>query len=282
MSFIVSILSFIKEHFKALLFIAIIYWMFAPTSSEDLRPHNLQHINITGAIMQSDEIVEKLEKARTDNNIEGVLVTINSPGGAVAPSIEIAYAIKRLQKKKKVVVYGSSLLASGGYYSAIWADKIVANPGSMIGSIGVIIQGFNAGELMSKIGVKTQVIKAGKYKQMGTADREWTLYEREELSKIVDGTYDLFIVDVAKARNLKIEDASKFANAKIFIASQAKDVGLIDTIGVEYDAKLLVQKLSGVQEPIWNSEDKFDKILNKLTAQSISLIHTYFPAVTLK
>jgi protease-4 len=135
---------------------------------------------------------------------------------------------------------------------------------------------------MEKVGVKTQTIKAGKYKQIGTMDREWTEYEKEELDKVVQGTYNLFLNDVIEARGLDINDSDKFANAKVFIASQAKEVNLIDEIGVEYDAKNILKTLSGVDEAIWNREDKLDKLINKLTTQGISTINTYFPQIILK
>lgn len=275
-------LAFIRDYFKSLIFLLILFLIFAPTSGEEIKTPNLQRVVINGPIFTSEEIVELLDKATKDRDIKGILVDINSPGGAVAPSIEIAYAIKRARESKPVVVYASGLLASGGYYASIWANKIVANPGAMIGSIGVIIQGMNVESLMEKVGVKTQVIKAGKYKQIGTMDREWSEFEKEELDKIVKGTYDLFVSDVISARALNISEIESFADAKVFIASQAKEVKLIDQIGVLHDAKNILATLSGVSEPVWNSEDKLDKFLHKLSTETLSMIHTYSPSIVLK
>ena len=275
-------MKFIQEHFKAMLFLLLLFLLFAPQSEKDLTPNNLQEINLLGPIMDATEVVAKIDAATNNKNIKGVLLSVNSPGGAVAPSIEIAYAIKRLRDKKPVVAYAKGTMASGSYYSSIWATEIISNPGSMVGSIGVIMQGADLSEVMSKIGIKTQGVHAGKYKQIGTSDRKWKDYEVNELNKVIQGTYDMFTQDVAKARGLDIKKRNSFANAHIFTASQAKDVGLIDSLGVSYDAKLRVVKLSGVTDPVWNKEDKFDKLMKKLSATTAVTLNTYFPSLVLK
>jgi len=275
-------MKFIQEHFKAMLFLLLLFLLFAPQSEKDLNPNNLQEINLLGPIMDATEIVIKIDEAANNKNIKGVLLSVNSPGGAVAPSIEIAYAIKRLRAKKPVVAYAKGTMASGSYYSSIWANEIISNPGSMVGSIGVIMQGADLSEVMSKIGIKTQGVHAGKYKQIGTSDRPWKDYEVNELNKVIQGTYDMFTEDVAKARGLDIKKRNNFANAHIFTASQAKDVGLVDALGVSYDAKLRVVELSGVTNPVWNKEDKFDKLMKKLSATTAVTLNTYFPALVLK
>jgi protease-4 len=135
---------------------------------------------------------------------------------------------------------------------------------------------------MSKVGVKSQYVKAGKYKQVGTPDREWTPYEKNELNKVIQGTYELFVRDVAQGRDLNISDKDFFANAHIFTASQAKEVGLVDALGVMYDAKARVKTLSKVDEARWNEEDKFEKLMKQFAAQGASLIHIYFPELILR
>lgn len=279
---IVAILSFIQNYFKSMIFLLIVFLIFAPSSEKELMPNNLQSIGLTGPIMEVSEVLQKLEDAGSNKNIKGVLLVIDSPGGAVAPSIEIAYAVKRLKEKKPVVVYASGTIASGSYYASIWANEIIANPGSMVGSIGVIMQGANLSELMNKVGIKTQMVKAGKYKQIGTADREWKPYEINELNKVIQGTYNMFIKDVADARGLDIKKSNSYANAHIFTAAQAKEVGLVDSLGVSYDAKQKIIELSGVTNPIWNKEDKLDKLMKKLSAQTAIVLHTYFPAISLR
>jgi protease-4 len=289
MQFIKSIFSpilvtmkFIQEHFKAMIFLLIVFLIFAPTSDKDLTPNNLQQINLFGPIMEVSEVVAQIDEAAKNNSIKGILLNVDSPGGAVAPSIEIAYAIKRAKELKPVVVYASGTIASGSYYASIWANEIIANPGSMVGSIGVIMQGADVSELMNKVGIKSQSVQAGKYKKVGATDREWTEYEKNELNKVIYGTYDLFTSDVANARGLDIKKRDSFANAHIFTAHQAKDVGLIDTIGVAYDAKNRLSELSGVAQPKWNEEDKFDKLMKKISAQTAVTLHTYFPSLVLK
>ncbi len=275
-------LKFIQNNFKAMLFVLILFLIFAPAAEEDLTPNNLQSISLVGPIMEVSEVLEQIDAASKNDHIKGVLLVVDSPGGAVAPSVEIAYAIKRLKQKKPVVVYAAGTIASGSYYASIWADEIIANPGSMVGSIGVIMQGADVSELMEKIGVKSQVVQAGKYKQIGTPDRPWKTYEINELNKVIQGTYDMFTKDVADARGLDLKKRDTFANAHIFTASQAKDAGLIDSVGVAYDAKKRLIQLSHVSKPLWNKEDKFDKLLKKLSAQTAVTLHTYFPSLILK
>ncbi|MCK4737010.1 MAG: signal peptide peptidase SppA [Sulfurimonas sp.] len=279
---ITATMGFIQNHFKAMIFVLILFLIFAPKDDVDFTPNNLQQINLTGPIIMVSDVIQEIDDAASDNSIKGVLVVVDSPGGAVAPSIEVAYAIKRLKEKKPVVVYASGTLASGGYYASIWANEIMANPGCMVGSIGVIMQGADMSELMSKIGIKSQSVQAGKYKKVGTGDREWKSYEINELNKVINGTYDLFTSDVATARGLDINKRDRFANAHIFTAAQAKKVGLVDSLGVSYDAKLRVAQLSGVVHPVWNKEDKFEKLMKKLSASAAVTLYTYFPSIVLK
>ena len=275
-------IGFIQNHFKAMLFLLLLFLLFAPQSENDLTSHNLQEIKLYGTIMNASEIVSQINAAANNDAIKGVLLSVDSPGGAVAPSVEIAYAIKRLRAKKPVVAYAQGTMASGSYYSSIWANEIIANPGSMIGSIGVIMEGADLSGIMQKIGIKTQTIQAGKYKKIGTPDRPWKNYEVKELNKVIQGTYDMFTKDVANARGLDIKKRTSFANAHIFTAAQAVQVGLVDKLGVAYDAKRRVEALSGVKKPLWNKEDKFDKLIKKLTASTAVTLFTYFPNFVLK
>jgi len=279
---ITATMNYIQNHFKAMIFLLIVILIFAPKSEKEFTNYNLEKINLSGPIMDSTQIVEKINNAAKNSAVKGVLFCVNSPGGAVSPSVEIAYAIKRLKQKKPVVAYAKGTMASGSYYASIWADKIIANPGSMIGSIGVIMEGADLSGIMNKLGIKTQVVKAGLYKQIGTPDRPWKKYERAELNKVIMGTYNMFTKDVADARKLDFNKRNIYANAHIFTAIQAKNVGLIDTIGVEYDAKKELIKLSGVTHPVWNQEDKLDKLMKKFTASTAVILNTYFPNLILK
>lgn len=279
---ITGTINYIQNHFKAMLFLLLLFVLFFPSQKEHLVPYNLQSIALTGPIMDTTEVVKSLDEARENDQIKGVMVVIDSPGGAVAPSLEVAYAIKRLNVSKPVVVYAKGLLASGGYYASIWADKIIANPGAMVGSIGVIMQGANLEGLMDKLGIETQVAKAGKYKQVGTVDRPWTAYERAEIEKVIGATYDMFVNDVAAARKLDPAKRGKYADAHIFTAAQAKAVGLVDALGVEFDARKALEKRSGVSNPVWNEESKMEKFFRKLGAEGAAKLHLYFPSMVLK
>jgi protease-4 len=275
-------LRFIQAHFKATLLVVFILWLILPSNEDGLASYNLQKISLVGPILDATSIVDQLDKARENKEVKGVLFSINSPGGAVAPSVEIAYAVKRLREAKPVVVYAAGIMASGGYYSAIWGSEIIANPGSMIGSIGVIMEGADVSELMQKVGVKTQVVHAGTYKQVGTFDRPWNTAERTELNKVIGGTYSMFVADVARARKLDLNQSSQYADAHIFTAAQAKEVKLVDSLGVEFDAKKRVEVLTKVKDPVWNKEDPMDKFFKKFAAEGSTLAHIYFPPVTLK
>jgi len=265
-------ISFIQRNFKATLLVLLLIFIYNSSNKETLTNANLQEINLNGAIMDASEILSKINSAKKDHNIKGVLLIVNSPGGAVAPSVEIAYAIRELNRLKPVIAYASGTMASGSYYSAIWANKIIANPGSMVGSIGVIMQSYNASKLLDNIGIKTQTVKVGTYKEAGTPTRAWSKEETAELNKVIKNTYDMFVSDVANARKLDIKDHKKFADAHIFTASQAKEVGLIDEVDTLSRAKELVVMRSGVKNPIWKRKDKIDKFVEKLVQGTISNI----------
>ncbi|MFZ9659245.1 MAG: signal peptide peptidase SppA [Arcobacteraceae bacterium] len=269
---ITATISFIQNHFKATVLVLVVFFIYQNSNSEELVTPNLKTIHLDGAIMDASFVLEEIEKTKKDDSIKGVLLDVNSPGGAVAPSIEIAYAIKELNQIKPVIAYASGTMASGSYYSSIFASKIVANPGSMIGSIGVIMESVDASSLMSKLGIKTQTVKMGTYKEAGTPTRKWTKEELAELNKVILGTYDMFVQDVANARKLKIEDKNKYADAHIFTASQAKDVGLVDTVATMTQAKKMVEVAAKVQDPVWDKKDKMDKFLDKLANETISKI----------
>ena len=276
---VIGILDFITKYFKTIVFLTIMYFIFVDTNESLTDTNsfaNLQKIELSGPILDVSKTLEDIEKVKLDKNIKGVLLLVNSPGGAVAPSVELAYAIKELKQIKPVVVYASGVIASGSYYASIWANKIIANPGSMVGSIGVIMQGVNAEELMSKIGVSTQTVKAGKFKESGTPTRKWTDFEEKQLQSVIDDTYNMFISDVAEARKLDVKNHTQFADAKIFTSKQAKEVGLVDEVATISFAQNELAILSKVENPIWKKEDKFDKFMDRLVSETISNVSMSF------
>ena len=259
-----KVISYINNHFKALLFITLLYFIFSPFSQDTLTQPNLTTIRIEGQITNIDKILADIQSAALDNNIKGVLLQVDSPGGALAPSIELSMAIKRLNKLKPVIAYASGSMTSGSYYASIWTKKIIANPGAFIGSIGVLFQAPNIKQLADKLGISEQIITAGEYKQMGTFTREWTPKERGALEELIGDAYELFITDVANARGLKKEDAKEFANARVFIAQKAKNRGLIDEVGSLFIAQREVEEISGVEFPIWQKPSEFDNFMKEL------------------
>ncbi len=278
---IIAVLDFITKYFKTVVFLTIVYFVVYGTGSSNetkgsYEVANLQKIVLFGPILDVNKTLEQLQKAKESDNIKGVLLEVNSPGGAVAPSVELAYAIKELKEVKPVVVYASGVIASGSYYASIWANEIIANPGSMVGSIGVIMQGVNTEELMAKIGISTQTVKAGKYKESGTPTRKWFDYEKEQLQSIIDDTYNMFINDVASARGLKVENHTKFADARVFTSRQAKEVGLVDEVATISYAKDKLEKLSKVDYPIWKKQDKFEKFMDKIINETVSKVSMTF------
>jgi len=269
-------IKWIGDHFKGMLFLLIALVVFMPESSTPLETANLQEIKLTGPIMSADKIVKEIEDAQKDKHIKGVLLNVNSPGGAVPPSIEIAYAIKELQTHKPVIAYASGIMASGSYYSSIYAKKIIANPGSIVGSIGVIMESADISKLMDTVGVKTQVVKQGTYKEAGTPTRQWTDAERAELETLTKDTYDLFVSDVATARGLDVSAAKNYADAHIFSAKRAKEAGLIDDIGVKSKATALLMEEANVTKVVWKKKDKFESFMDRLEGKSILQIQNYF------
>ena len=274
-----AIFRFINTYFKTMLFLLIVFLIFFSGERESINSPNLTQINLSGAIMDANEALEKIEAARKDANIKGVLLYIDSPGGALAPSVELHLAVKNLRAKKPVVAYAGGSMTSGSYYAGAGADRILANPGAFIGSIGVIMQGADASELAAKIGVSQQVVKAGEYKEAGTFLRPWSKIEREQLQELVNASYEMFVSDVAADRNLDANKSKEWANARVFLASDAAKLGLIDEVSDYYSARAELEKLSGVAEPVWEKPSVYQKAMQKFINQSAnSLISAFFEA----
>jgi len=168
-------------------------------------------------------------------------------------------------------------MTSGSYYAGAGADRILANPGAFIGSIGVIMQGADASELAAKIGVSQQVVKAGEYKEAGTFLRPWSKIEREQLQELVNASYEMFVSDVAADRNLDANKSKEWANARVFLARDAAKLGLIDEVSDYYSARAELEKLSGVAEPVWAKPSVYEKAMQKFINQGAnSLISAFF------
>lgn len=199
-------------------------------------------VSINGPIYDSLKIREQLEEFANDGSIIAVVLRVDSPGGSVAASQEIYDAVVELRKSKKVVASMGSIAASGGLLVACAADKIIANPGTITGSISAIMQFANFEELLKKIGLKSSVVKSGKYKDIGSPLRDMTPEERKIIQELVDDIYNQFVDVVVKDRKLSREKVLEIADGRVFSGRRAKEYGLIDDLGdMNYAAKLVTQ-----------------------------------------
>jgi protease-4 len=204
-------------------------------------------IQIKGVIRDSGEILNQLITFRKDRGIKGIILRIDSPGGGVGASQEIYREVLKTREEKKVIVSMGGVAASGGYYIASAGDKIMANPGTMTGSIGVIMEFYQFKELAEKIGVGLEVIKSGEFKDVGSSYREPTEREKELLTSFVKNIHEQFINAVATGRNLSVEKVREIADGRILSGEMAKDLGLIDHLGNFQDAVDLTKSLVGIE-----------------------------------
>ena len=264
-------LDFIMKYFKALVFLLIVFLIFMPSSSGNSSLANVARIDLKGMIIQSDSFLEELSKLENNPNIKGVLLVIDSPGGTIPPSVEISEAVKRIRSKKPIVVYAQGSMASGSYLAGVWADRIIANKGALVGYIGVILNGVDVSELAEKLGIKTQILKAGIYKEAGTFMRPWNKQEEEMLKGLIKEQYEMFVSEVVAARNLEITKEGDFAQGRVFSASNALKLGLVDSIGSIYEAQKILFELGKIQNPIWLQKSEMEMYLEKIIGENIAL-----------
>jgi protease-4 len=217
-------------------------------------------VEISGQIFDSREIVRQLSNYRRDDDIKAILLRINSPGGAVAPSQEIYDEVLRVRAdNKKIYASMGSLAASGGYYIAVAADRIYANPGTLTGSIGVIMAFGNAEKLMEKIGLEPQVVKSGKFKDVGSPARKMTAAERVYLQRVVDDVHQQFIDAVAKGRSMSTKEARKLADGRVFTGRQALGLKMVDEMGGLEDVIVKLGEAVGIEgrpKVVWEEPPK--------------------------
>lgn len=203
-------------------------------------------VPLEGEIERSDDFVETLADLQDDQRYAAVVVRINSPGGAVAPSQEMYDAVRRLGQKKPVIASLGSVAASGGYYVASAADTIVASPGTLTGSIGVIMSLTNVRGLMDKLGVEATIVTAGKWKDTGSPFRAVTPEERAMLQKMADQVHTQFIDAVAAGRKLEPAKAREIANGRVYTGEEAQQIGLVDELGGLEDAVRIAGTRGGI------------------------------------
>lgn len=217
-------------------------WPFKPRFQKQIA-----RIEITGAIASNTRVqVLKALKTVEEKRFPALLLRIDSPGGTVGDSQEIYSALKKLREKVKIVASFGNISASGGVYIGVGADYIMANPGTITGSIGVILRGNNIERLLEKIGVSFKVVKSGPYKDILAFDRELTAPEEHILQELIDTSYLQFVQTVAEGRNLTVEKVKSFADGRIFTGQQAVELGVVDRLGTEEDARCWAAELVGL------------------------------------
>jgi protease-4 len=252
-------------------------------------------VTVKGIITDSRSVIEQLHDAEETPSIKAIVIRVNSPGGGVGASQEIYREVSKIREKKekKVVVSMGSVAASGGYYIACGAEKIYANPGSLTGSIGVLMEFANIEDLLNKIGLKGYVIKSGEHKDIGSPLRPMTDPEREILQGVIDNTYRQFVKVVSRGRKLPEDYVKGLADGRIFTGEQAKDLKLVDELGNLQDAIDGAAKMAGIEKPYVKYMEKrrfslfglflgeeAESIFSGLSSQMFGLNYLFIPGKT--
>jgi len=228
-------------------------------------------IEIKGIIADAQKVLHNLKRFREDDSIKAIVIRIDSPGGAVGPSQEIFREIRKTSKKKKVIASMGAIAASGGYYVAAGSDGIVASPGTITGSIGVIMGFTNYEELLQKIGLVPIVVKSGEFKDLGSPVRKMTSAEQKILENFAKKIHRQFIMDIVEGRKMDQADVESLADGRIFTGEESKALGLVDRIGNLEDAIEWAGHLGGIKgkiSTVYAREKKFS-ILKYLSGSSV-------------
>lgn len=206
-------------------------------------------VRVEGVILDAQQTVGELKRFADSPSVKAIVLRIDSPGGGVVPSQEIYDAVKRVRNKNNKMVIASmgTVAASGGYYIAAATDRIIANPGTLTGSIGVIMELANLEGLLKKIGVESLVVKSGRYKDIGSPLRKMREDDRRILQSVMDDVHRQFIQAVAEGRSLDVAEVQPLADGRIFTGRQAKEMKLVDELGDLEDAIRLAADLAGIE-----------------------------------
>jgi len=261
-------------------FLVVIFVIAAMTGHQTTFPmgDKVGVIKVQGPILTSDQIIDEIVNFRKDESIKAIVLRVDSPGGGVGPSQEIYEEVHKAVAVKPVVVSMGSVAASGGYYISAPASQILANPGTITGSIGVIMEFTNFEELLQKIGLKSQVVKSGEHKDIGSPVRPMTAEDKKILQGLIDDVHQQFISAVAEGRKLPEEKVRELADGRIYTGQQAKELGLVDKLGNLQDAVKTAGELAGIKEEpnvVYPPEDK-PKFLDYLVEETASRIKGVF------
>lgn len=232
-------------------------------------------VEIKGIIVDSRSIIDEIIRFKKNRRVKAIVLRIDSPGGAVGPSQEIYEEVRKAGKEKTVVVSMGAVAASGGYYVACAADKIIANPGTITGSIGVLMEFINVKELFKWAKLRSEVIKSGEYKDTGSPLRDMKERERHYLQEVIDSVHDQFKRAIVESRGLSASQVEEIADGRIFSGEQAKDLGLVDELGNLQDAITEAAKLAGIKgEPsVIYPERRRPRLLDFLSEAVISALN---------
>lgn len=213
-----------------------------------LNHESIAVVEVIGMIVDSSETIKQLHYAKDNSSIKAVVLRIDSPGGAVGPTQEIYAEIIKLKKIKPIVVSMGSVAASGGYYISAPTNIIYANPGTITGSIGVLMKLANFQELLDKIGIKSLVVKSGEFKDSGSPVRPITEREKKVMQSIIDNMHNQFVLAVANGRKIQVDKVREIADGRIFTGEQAQLIKLVDKLGNLQDAIAEAATISGIKE----------------------------------
>jgi protease-4 len=248
--------------------LTLVSWMFSDESDETITTggEKIAVVELKEPIVSSEEIVRQFKKYRENKSVRAIVFRVESPGGGVAASQEIYEEVKKTRDAgRPVVVSMGSVAASGGYYVSCGATKIVANPGTLTGSIGVVFQFMHFKQLMDKIGIDETTLKTGKFKDSGSPFRKTTEEEKQYFNLLIGDVYDQFVDVVAEERGLERKEVLKYADGRVFTGRQAVEYGFVDTLGTMEDAVSIAAELGGIHgKPIIVKEKKRKTLFEKL------------------
>ncbi len=257
-----------------LITLTVFTWMFSEPDEETVSTGSgkIALVALTEPIISSADIVRQLKKYRDSRSVKAIVLRLDSPGGGVAASQEIYEEVKKVRDSgKPIVVSMGAVAASGAYYVSCGATKIVANPGTLTGSSGVIFQFLQFSDLMKKLGIGESTFKSGKLKDSGSPFRKVTPEEQKYFQGLITDVYDQFVDVVAKERKLDVNYVKKYADGRVFTGRQAKQYGFVDTLGTLEDAISLAGQMAGIHgKPEVVKEYQRKTVFDRLFGETIT------------